>query len=187
MSTRGIIGVVIDGVEKITYNHSDSYPTWLGVHTLKWLRDADLQAVADQARALRVVSEDEKPTAEDIAALAPWTNLSVSTGKTDEWYCLLRGSQGILAEILACGYLEDGVSFAADSLFCEWGYVLDLDRAVFQVYQGFQHAPHDKGRFAGTKVKTSATGDTYYPIALIAEWSLERLPSEEEMAALEDS
>lgn len=38
MGTRGFVGFVIDGQEKIGYNHFDSYPDGLGVDVLSWLR-----------------------------------------------------------------------------------------------------------------------------------------------------
>lgn len=185
MSTRGAICFVIDGTEKITYNHSDSYPDWLGVRFLKWLKDADLEQVAQQVRDLRVVNDDIKPTAEDIDRLAPFTNLGVSSSSTDEWYCLLRETQGDLVAILNAGYIEDGSQFPLDSLFCEWAYCLDLDRAAFEVYKGFQEQPHSEGRFADRPVKADSRGKTWYPIKLVAQWNLERLPTEEEFLAID--
>lgn len=37
MSTRGAYGFRIDGQDKITYNHFDSYPDSLGVNLLQWM------------------------------------------------------------------------------------------------------------------------------------------------------
>lgn len=37
VSTRGIVGVRVNGVDKLSYNHSDSYLAGLGVNTLKTL------------------------------------------------------------------------------------------------------------------------------------------------------
>ena len=33
------------------------------------------------------------------------------------------------------------LEFAADSLFCEWCYVVDLDKKTFEVYKGFNKDP----------------------------------------------
>ena len=33
--------------------------------------------------------------------------------------------------------LIDSSEFAADSLFCEWAYVIDLQKVTFEVYKGF--------------------------------------------------
>ena len=76
--------------------------------------------------------------------------------------------------MLAAGVIEDAGDFPADSLFAEWGYVIDLDGdGMFEVYEGFQKSPHDKGRFAGME----RDGD-YYPVALRARWPLANLPDE---------
>lgn len=76
----------------------------------------------------------------------------------------------------------DGSAFAADSLFCEYGYVIDLDRRVFEVYEGFQTAPHDQGRFTRSDVPEPSYrgGPRYYPIKLAVSWPLDELPSDEE-------
>lgn len=67
MSTRGFISFVIDGQEKTTYNHSDSYPDWLGVRVLAALKGECV--TPDAVRALRVVTEDTPPAAADIERL----------------------------------------------------------------------------------------------------------------------
>ena len=174
MSTRGFITFAVDGEQKTAYNHSDSYPDWLGVRVLSWLQQANHAELRRQAVSLRVVSGDDKPTAEDIDRLRPWTDLGVSTSSTDDWYCLLRDTRGDPGAMLAAGVIEDAGDFPADSLFAEWGYVIDLDGdGMFEVYEGFQKSPHDKGRFAGME----RDGD-YYPVALRARWPLADLPDE---------
>ena len=62
MGTRGFIGFVVDGVEKISYNHMDSYPEALGVEVMAWAASTDLESAAKATRALRVVSDDVSPT-----------------------------------------------------------------------------------------------------------------------------
>lgn len=121
MSTRGTIAVKIDGEVKASYNHSDSYPTWLGNRVLEFIKAADLDDVRRKARAL-VKVPDRAPTAEEIERLKPYTNLGVSTGRTDEWYCLLRETQGDLAKILDAGIYEP---FPVDDE--EYDYIVDLD------------------------------------------------------------
>lgn len=182
MSTRGFVGVVIDGEEKITYNHSDSYPESLGVGTLAWIRSAisyhDL--IMRQARELRVVNHNSQPTPEDIKALQPYTDLMVSRQSTADWYCLLRRTQGDLRLILEAGYLEDAHEFPQDSLYAEWGYIVNLDDSLFEVYKGFQKAPHTLGRFAQREPVAHQVVGPYYPVALIASWPFSSLPSDDD-------
>jgi len=174
MGTRGFLGVVVDGVEKLAYNHWDSYPGGLGLDTLRRLRDAGPK-LAEQARALRVVDPASKPTTEEIEALRPFADTGVGTGELDDWYVLLRGTQGDITAMLAAGVVEDAGRFPANSLFCEWGYLVDLDAQTFEIYQGFQTDP-PTGRFAR---HGGPDNDGYYPVTLAASWPLGELPSDE--------
>lgn len=175
MGTRGVWGFVIDGQEKLAYNHFDSYPSGLGNDLLKMLdkMEIDKDGLVAKARALRVVGENEKPTPEDVekCKAAGTVDLGVSHQSLDDWYCLLRNAQGDLAKTLEVGIMEDGSAFPSDSLFCEWGYVFDLDNGKLEVYRGFQQKPHGLGRFAGRKGRAG-----YYPIKLVAEYQLDNLP-----------
>lgn len=182
MGTRGFLTFVADGVEKTTYNHRDSYPEALGSNVLEWARKTDLTEAARAVRDLRVVAPNSTPTAQDIERLRGYANLSVGEQSLDDWYVLLRETQGDPAAILSAGVLIDASEFPADSLFAEWGYVIDVDAQTFEVYRGFQHAPHDKGRFASRPPRESVSG-SYYPVALLATFPLAGLPSDEDFMA----
>lgn len=193
MGTRGFLGFVVDSRELIQYNHFDSYPEGLGAQVLGFLRDvAENNAtrnLRDEARLLRVVRQGiDEPTETDIENLKPWTSLTVGEQSTAHWYNLLRETQGDPDAILTCGYIEDGSDFPGDSLFAEWGYVIDLDAETFEVYRGFQHEPHNKGRFAERvpregRSSSFFSGGHYYPVALVASWPLADLPDEETFLA----
>lgn len=185
MGTRGFLGFVIDGQEKIAYNHFDSYPEELGNNVLGWLRFAaqDVDNLRSLVAALKVVDPGSAPTDEDIERLAQFHNPNVG-GQKDrpDWYQLLRETQGNPGAMLQAGVIEDASGFPTDSLFAEWGYVVDLDAQTFEVYKGFQKERHDKGRFASRPIddKSHASGATYYPVALVASWPLKDLPSDED-------
>lgn len=176
MGTRGFVGFVADGREAIAYNHADSYPSYLGVNTLDWLRIVeDFDALTEAARKVRLVTSAEEPTEEDVARLAKYTNLNVDRrGGPPEWYQLLRETQGRLGVMIDVGYMEDASTFPLDSVMCEWGYLVDLDARTFEVYRGFQDEAHTDGRFA-----RPTSEDGYYPVRLIASWSLSELPDED--------
>ncbi len=200
MSTRGFISFVIDGEEKTAYNHYDSYPDALGLTVLHFLwahrheltcdlHRGEFGAVAGQARRLRVVDGQSPPTAEDVERFAQFSwNAERHGGDRDlrkgqEWYDLLHETMGKPDLMLEAGVIEDGRDFPRNSLFTEWGYVVDLDEQRFEVYRGFQTAPHERGRFAAREpIERSAVG-TYYPVALAASWPLSELPSDENFGA----
>ena len=185
MGTRGFIGFVINGQEKIAYNHWDSYPRGLGVDVLSFLLNSDPDVIRQQAANLRVVAPDSSPTDEDVEKLRGYSDTSVSSGDIKEWYVLLRRTQGNPALMLEAGVIEDAAEFPLDSLFAEWGYVIDFDANMFEVYKGFQHAPHELGRFASRGLSDNElergrnviTGNSYYPCALVGYFPLDALPS----------
>lgn len=180
MGTRGAVGVHVDGADKMAYNHSDSYPEYLGVSVLSAARAlAKDENAAQMARDLRLVDEDTPVTAEDIEKYGHKMNLGVSNQSPTDWYCLLREAQGDLRACLDMGVMLDAGDFILDSLFCEWAYIINFDTRKLEVYEGFKSAPHDKGRFANKK--PAPTGQKrsaeYYPCALIAEFDLDALPT----------
>lgn len=175
MGTRGFFGFAVNSDVKITYNHSDSYPDWLGCRVLDWAREADLDAARTAAANLRVVDDGTPVTDDDIAALAPYTDLGVGRrGDRPDWYQLLRKTQGDPAAVLAAGVIKDAGDFPADSLFCEWGYLVDFDVRQLEVYVGFQKSPHRRGRFAEAPLSEPTNG--YHPVARIGMWPLDELP-----------
>lgn len=179
MGTRGFIGFVADGTEKIGYNHFDSYPEGLGVEVLGWLRNAlttHPEVLVEQIQSLRVIDGDAEPTDAEIEQFKGTYDPNVG-GRSDRptWYQLLRGTQGDPAAIVRAGAIEDASNFPADSLFAEWGYVIDVDARTFEVYRGFQTEVHSKGRFAQRPV--AKTG--YQPVALAESWTLDALPTDD--------
>lgn len=151
MGTRGLMGFVVDGEVKGTYNHYDSYPSGLGVQVGAFaatLTGERLAEYANKARAVRLVQEEDKPTQAEIDRFAATTE-EVGNNPGQEWYSILRGLQGKPGETLDAGVMIDQLSFAHDSLFCEWGYVVNFDTGMLEVYRGFQNDPAKvKGRFA---------------------------------------
>lgn len=187
MGTRGIMGFRVKGADRLSYNHFDSYPSGLGVSILNDLKDMlgdwGLENLKTRANQVKLVDEDTTPTADEMEAFAEHFDSRVSTGSPDEWYALLRELQGALMKTIDAGYMIDSHSFVNDSLFCEWGYIVNLDEEVFEIYQGFQTENHDKGRYAlaeGITVKEPSYegGDSYYPIALVASIPFAELPDE---------
>ena len=45
MGTRGLLGFIIKGVRKSTYNDCDSYPEWLGERIIEFIISLDDEGV----------------------------------------------------------------------------------------------------------------------------------------------
>ncbi|MDA0634358.1 hypothetical protein ACQEUU_33965 [Nonomuraea sp. CA-218870] len=176
MASRGFVGFVTDHTEKIAYNHFDSGPDGIGLLVLAWLRTAaktpDL--LRERVAALRVVRSDTRPTVEDIERLGEYADDLSSCGVTS-WVELLWKTQGGPEAMLRAGVIEDASCYPVESSDCEWGYLVDLDTQVFEVYRGRQAAPHNRGRFA-----TRPHPHDHYPAALVTGWRFDQLPSDEE-------
>ena len=174
MGTRGAFGVTIDRIDKITYNHFDSYPDGLGHNVVldvrSMLAEVGISGIKEMARNIRLVNEDDKPTQDDLKKTR---HLAAMNGRANEWYGILHDLQGHLRKTLEVGVMIDNRNFLNASLHCEWAYVVNLDTEKLEVYRGFQEKPHANSRFC--------TADTrpingYYPVALLAEFPLDSIP-----------
>jgi hypothetical protein len=183
------MGVRIDGIDKITYNHADSYPAGLGKDMVLALEtcllDYKLDGLKKLARDIRVVVPNSTPSPEDIEHYRVYFE-KVGTGQPTEWYALLRALQGNLRGTLEAGIMIDGQDTLRNSLYCEWAYIVNLDTEKFEVYRGFQRNPHKSGRFYALPPYKTRT-EAFYPVALLAELPFEKLPETFDPQALHDA
>lgn len=167
MGTRGCYGFRKNGVDKLTYNHWDSYPDCLGHDVVEFCKSTsveELNAIFDR---IILVDEMSKPTKKQIDECIGFYDGSVSTGSVEEWYCLLRETQGNL-NVYKRGlkYMINSCEFIKDSLFCEYAYIINLDTNCLEFWVGFQREPREGNRY-GTEAENK-----YYPCKLLEEYSL---------------
>jgi len=172
MSTRGAYGFRVDNKDYVTYNHSDSYPSYLGENILEQtkalLSKYSVEELKDKVAAIKLKSGGEKPTKKDILALKEYTDINVGDRSTNDWYCLTRGLQGSLIHHIRSGYMLDDSNFLLDSVYCEWAYIVNLDDCVFEIYKGFTKQK-GSGRYDSIKTK----GD--YGVRLIVAYPFDKL------------
>jgi hypothetical protein len=193
MGTRGFVGFVVDGVEKFVVTHGDSYPSGVGVGVLEWLAGHQDElvfgapgGVVDRVRALRFVSPSVDP---DVDPPGLGRVRDALRGGPHEYFAdasveeVLDFAAYDLDTLLRGGLAFDGNSFPLDSLYCEWGYLVDLDTRAFEVYRGFQTTPPTSGRFVGRP----PVSDPYFPVALVASWPLVALPDRDRLLAIPDA
>lgn len=186
MGTRNLTMVVLHGEPRIAqYGQWDGYPSGQGCTALNFLRSADLAVFKEKVGLCRFGSDQEikalwerYSTPEEGVIGTPVEYLSRDTG----------------AEILRWVYesetglvLRDSRDFAADSLMCEWAYVIDLDHKTIEVYKGFNQEPLDQGeRFANYRLPKDEAdlSPGYYPVRHVVTFRLEALPGESEFVEL---
>ena len=133
MGNPGKFGFYYKGKYYICYNHCDSYPSYLGVHLILEILKANLDEWALTLESIKEVSDDVKPTAADIVKLERYTDLTVNKQSTEDWYCLLRLTQGSFYHVLKAGYLENVDGYDVGQGYV---YVLDLDKKEFRAKGG---------------------------------------------------
>lgn len=62
--------------------------------------------------------------------------------------------------------MVDANGFIKDSLFCEYGYVINLDKNVLEFWVGFQHKPQEGNRYGTESIYDDKE---YYPCKLLLE------------------
>lgn len=174
MGTRGLYGIRKGNVDKCTYNHWDSYPDGLGRDILQFCATHSEQQISDLYNLIELFNTNVPLTEEQKAMckINGYVNLNVSSQSDSDWYCLLRELQGNIdawdktLKQNAKLPMSDDIDFIKDSLFCEYGYIINLDTHCLEYWIGFQHQPDPSNRYG------QDNRDDYYPCKLVAEFKL---------------
>lgn len=141
MSTRGYMGLKKKGELKGQYNHWDSYFSGLGKEIIETLNTIPKSELIDRLNKtydnITLVDENTEPTLDmvDYALKHGLYDNKVSTQSVKDVYCLFRNCQGDLQAYLdGLKYMLNGNDFLKDSLFCEYGYVINLDTNTLDIY-----------------------------------------------------
>ena len=190
MSTRGAFGFRINGKDKVTYNHSDSYYSWLMCKLIKQINEhadlfKDMGKLKKLANKIKLVKEGKAPKLDLVKKVKDWNeahkietlNLNVGANDENTWYCLLRGIHGHLDYFLdGFPVMIDSLSFLGDSLFCEYAYIVNFDTGMFEIYEGFNKKSGGRGRYAEMGGEPCYDGGPiYFGVVLVAEIPLEKL------------
>jgi len=160
MGTRGAYGFRINETDKVMYNQFDTYPDGLGVIMCQFVIDTPFSTLKRVAEDIVLIDGDSKPTSEQISLCMEFADLTVSEQSYDDWYCLLRNAQNSPEIFRDTGliYMLDAAAFLADSLFCEWAYIINIDTKKLEFYTGFNQDTSAPGRYASIRRKL---GDEY--------------------------
>jgi len=192
MGTRHLICVVKDGDYKVAqYGQWDGYPDGQGCTVLKFLKDMmDREIFESRLAEVSWITEEE--------AKAQWTEcgaddsglvgMDVANLHSNNYPENSRDTGADILEIIQNAdrpiKLVNQIDFANDSLFCEWAYVIDLDKNVLEVYKGFNKEPlQEDERFSSPDEDKDGE---YCPIKLAQTFALDALPSEDDFIELLD-
>jgi hypothetical protein len=179
MGTRGIFGFKCGQQYKLKYNHFDSYPDGLGVSVVNFVRRINnvngWNPLKDKCLELQLIDSRIEPTAKQINKYKRYADMNVSSRSLKDWYTLGRNLQNgnMLTEVYS-GYVDempDDNNFVTDSLFCEYGYIINLDENTLEFYDGFQKEPQPGNPFG-----EFPNDSGYYPIKLVGSVPLDDVP-----------
>lgn len=190
MGTRNLTMVIYKGEPKIAqYGQWDGYPGGQGSTILKFLfkmmNEGRLEEFKERVQKLRWLTKEEIEKLDEIGNWkSSYPYLGRDTG-ADILNAVLFGKMYIISGLSGkeeidtnVEFLVDSSDFAEDSLFCEWAYVIDLDKEEFEVYKGFNNHPlNESERFFSLQKEDKK----YKPVRLIKSYSIKSLPSFEEM------
>jgi len=185
MGTRHVTAVIQSEQFKIAqYGQWDGYPEGQGTNILNFLRKSNLDKFKEQVAKCCFISEEEIKQRWIECGADPddeWVGMDVATKFKKKYPGL---SRDIGSDILSMVYngetfeLQNSIDFVEDSLWCEWAYVIDLDKNTFEVFEGFNKKPLNENErfFNGGTVQEKNTGE-YYPVKLVKSYSLDKLPT----------
>jgi hypothetical protein len=203
MGTRNLTMVISEGKTRIAqYGQWDGYPEGQGLTALNFLLSADLEHFKSQLLKCRFITPSKQRAIDKFLEKIGCKNGWLDTNQAEKYHAkfplLTRDNgAGILKlidnEQSKVIWLHNDTDFVADSLFCEWAYVIDLDKGTFEIYKGFNHNPlEETERFFPLTEKNKTFRDkTYYPVRHFKTYSLSELPTVEvylnEMKVLKES
>ena len=199
MGTRNLTAVMVNREYKVAqYGQWDGYPEGQGIKILEFLAGTgNIEKLTDSLSRCRFWDAEgrDKEFLSEYNNNAPqWSrDPDNRTPEQKRWFqtYISRDLGGDIlknitnsedSEIL----LQNYIAFAGDSLSCEYAYVVDLDKGLFEVYEGFNKEPVPAGeRFADFEYnkQTYEGGRCYYPVKHRATFQLSALPSFDDFIA----
>ena len=194
MGTRNLTMVIYQEKTRVAqYGQWDGRPSGQGSTILDFLAQNKLEAFKEKLLKTKFIDAANQKEIDSfltsIGSKNGWLNMEQSALFAAKYPFISRDNgAGILQMILDSSeeeiWLNDSTEFAADSLFCEYAYVLDLDKNVLEVYRGFTTTPlSKKQRFYFLTEIQKREGDKYFPIKLAKSYSLDNLPTVEQMVS----
>lgn len=148
MGTRGLYGLRMNGVDKLSYNHYDSYPEVLGRMVAAVCHYYPAEQIRECFERL-IPFHDKRDLPENaVVVKEPMDLISDSE---------LR-------------YYDSCPEFIMDSLDCEFAYIINLDEEVLEFWKGNQLEPDFDNRYGHYRNRYG-----YYPCKRMTTFPLSEL------------
>lgn len=200
MGTRNLTMVIANGETKVAqYGQWDGYPEGQGAVALNFLINNDLVEFKHKLNSVQFITGSKQKEIDSwlksIGCENGWMNMDQADQYKKRYPLLSRDNGADILEMIMesdadINWVSDSSEFAGDSLFCEWAYVIDLDKNTFEVYQGFNNTPltiEDRFYYLTPEAdkenqrRKDYGGDSmYYPVKMIKSYNLNDLPLEAE-------
>jgi hypothetical protein len=147
LGTSGAYGFHRKGRDKITFNKFDSYPSYLGENIVDFIMNNSIEEIHEVFDRIILVDGKTKPTEEQISECEAYFEdfLGMSPNMTkDNWYALLfkvHCNLNLYKNDLKYMIKDDDI--IKESIYCQWGYVINLDNNELEIYIGGQREPQD--------------------------------------------
>lgn len=187
MGTRNLTLVQLNNEYRVAqYGQWDGYPSYTGINILKFLRTMDKNKFIEKLKNTKFITKQDYHNY--------WMELGIdiekeklvdisTSNKFDELHPTLSRDMGFnvlnfINESDDIVNLWNDYTFAKNSLFCEWAYLINLDENTLEVYKGFNKTKltkEDRFYFDGY-----VSDSEYYPIKLVKTYSLDELPTDDD-------
>lgn len=188
MGTRNLTMVISNKETKVAqFGQYDGYPSGQGATALEFLLNNDLTEFREKLNKVKFVDDKKQKEIDKWLKSIGCENGYLDTNQSalyKQEYPLLTRDNGakVLQMIMDSQnltlWLHDQSEFAADSLFCEWAYVIDLDKGYFEIYEGFNKRP--LGKTQRFKYLEDKAENGYSPIRMVKKYDINNLPTEEQ-------
>lgn len=191
MGTRHVTAVFLNGEPRVAqYGQWDGYPSGQGVTILDFLRKSSMNKFRKKVEKCVFLSPEEIKNRWTECGADPnseWVGLDIAHIFEEKYPGLYRDTGAKILEMIYKGEvteLQNSIDFVNDSLWCEWAYVIDLDKNTFEVYEGFNTKPLNEGARFNTETPIERKGvndqtSNYYPVGLKKSYSIDDLPTKQ--------
>lgn len=184
MGTRNLTMVISEGKTRVAqYGQWDGYPEGQGKTILGFLKKSDLDLFRKRLKKVSFLSRKaiSKKWQECMVKVKDqWDEGMTADLFRDKYPELSRDTGSEVLQLIYTGKankLIDNSDFIYDSLWCEWAYVIDLDKKVLEVYSSYCQNPlTENDRFYNRKNKRK----NRFPVRMIKSYSLKKLPNQKE-------